>query len=109
MLPHIPVLEASVPRRFKNAPRARSLNRKTPSRRPVNAKLTDPPHDLASLIRGMYGRVARKLGLHPSYVSRVARSERRSKAVEDALRRELNEIVGSIGRRQAKARRAQKA
>jgi hypothetical protein len=48
----------------------------------------------------MYGRVARKLGVDPSYVSRVARSERQSESVEAALRKELNEIVlGAYKRR----------
>ncbi len=34
---------------------------------------------------GLYSRVARKLGISPSYVSRVARRERRAAPVEDAL------------------------
>ena len=33
------------------------------------------PTNLASLIRGLYGRVARQLKVDPSYVSRVARGE----------------------------------
>jgi transcriptional regulator with XRE-family HTH domain len=41
----------------------------------------------------MYGRVARKLGVDPSYVSRVARGERQSKLVDTALRRALSKIV----------------
>lgn len=41
----------------------------------------------------MYGRVARKLGVDPSYVSRVARGERQSEAVDAALRRSLSDIV----------------
>lgn len=98
-----------MPRRFKKALRAQNPNQKAHSARTIDASLKDPPHDLASVIRGMYGRVARKLGLHPSYVSRVARSERRSKTVEDALRRELNQIVGSITRRHAKVPPAKRA
>ncbi len=34
---------------------------------------------------GIYSRVARRLGVHRTYVSRVARGERRSKAIENAL------------------------
>ena len=34
---------------------------------------------------GIYSRVARRLGVHRSYVSRVARGERRSEEVEAAL------------------------
>lgn len=34
---------------------------------------------------GVYSRVARRLGVHRTYVSRVARGERRSEKVESAL------------------------
>lgn len=42
--------------------------------------------------RGLYSRVARRLGVDRSYVSRVARGERRSRRVEDALRAEVKRI-----------------
>lgn len=45
--------------------------------------------DLTSRLRGLYRRVAKRLGVHPSYVSRIARGERRSKVVESALRHEI--------------------
>jgi transcriptional regulator with XRE-family HTH domain len=44
------------------------------------------------LYRGLYSRVARQLGVDRSYVSRVARGERRSRRVENALQRELRRI-----------------
>lgn len=44
---------------------------------------------LPSLCRGTYNRVAQKLGCDPSYVSRVARGERASKAISEALRAEI--------------------
>ena len=44
---------------------------------------------LPSLCRGIYNRVAQKVGCDPSYVSRVARGERRSEAVSVALRAEV--------------------
>ena len=44
---------------------------------------------LPSLCRGLYHRVAQKVGCDPSYVSRVARGERTSQAVSDALRSEI--------------------
>jgi transcriptional regulator with XRE-family HTH domain len=44
------------------------------------------------LYRGLYSRVARRLGVDRSYVSRVARGERRSQRVENALKRELLRI-----------------
>ena len=34
---------------------------------------------------GIYSRVARRLGVHRSYVSRVARGERASAPIEEAL------------------------
>jgi hypothetical protein len=51
------------------------------------------PKDLSPKLRGLYGRVARQLGVDPSYVSQVARGESQSAQVEDALRRELTEIM----------------
>jgi hypothetical protein len=51
------------------------------------------PYDLASLIRGLYGRVARQLKVDPSYVSRVARGERQSDDIEASLERELKRIM----------------
>jgi DNA-binding transcriptional regulator YdaS (Cro superfamily) len=45
-----------------------------------------------SLFRGIYNRVAKRLGVDPSYVSRVARGERKSAAVETALAEEVRMI-----------------
>jgi transcriptional regulator with XRE-family HTH domain len=44
---------------------------------------------LPSLSRGMYKRVAKKVGCDPSYVSRVARGERESKLISDELLAEI--------------------
>ena len=44
---------------------------------------------LPSLCRGLYSRVAQKLGCDPAYVSRVARGERTSETISDALRAEI--------------------
>lgn len=57
------------------------------------------PADLASVVRGLYKRVADRLGVDPSYVSRVARNERDSKSVGDALRRELSKIIKHFGKK----------
>jgi len=57
-----------------------------------------PPTNLASLIRGLYGRVARQLEVDPSYVSRVARGERQSDAIEASLERELKRIMTLVSR-----------
>lgn len=45
-----------------------------------------------ALFRGIYNRVALRLGVDPSYVSRVARGERNSDAVRQALAEELKKI-----------------
>jgi hypothetical protein len=55
------------------------------------------PTNLASLIRGLYGRVARHLNVDPSYVSRVARGERQSDVIEASLERELKRIMTLVG------------
>jgi hypothetical protein len=67
------------------------------------------PTNLASLIRGLYGRVAKQLRVDPSYVSRVARGERQSDVIEASLERELRRIMSLVksnhngrGRRSAK-------
>lgn len=60
--------------------------------------MTRLPHDLASRIRGLYKRVADRLGLDASYVSRVARGERQSETVENGLRNELHKIAASIAK-----------
>jgi transcriptional regulator with XRE-family HTH domain len=45
-----------------------------------------------TLYRGLYIRIARRLEIDPSYVSRVARGERNSKTVEHAIRQEIDHI-----------------
>ena len=52
-----------------------------------------PSQALPSQFRGLYQRVATRLGVDPSYVSRVARRERRSKAVSDELQKEVARIL----------------
>jgi hypothetical protein len=55
-------------------------------------------HSPQMLYRGLYVRIARKLGVDASYVSRVARGDRRSPEVESALRQALAEIDQQLGR-----------
>ena len=45
-----------------------------------------------TLYRGLYIRIAKRLKIDPSYVSRVARGERHSKSVENAIRHEIDQI-----------------
>ena len=49
-------------------------------------------HEFVQSVCGLYSRVARRLGISPSFVSRVARGERQSPVVEEAL---LDEFQGA--------------
>jgi hypothetical protein len=46
-----------------------------------------------SFLAGLYTRGARQAGVHPSYVSRVARGERRSDRISRAIAAELSQFV----------------
>ncbi len=50
-------------------------------------------YSLPTLYRGIYNRVAEKIGCDPSYVSRVARGERTSDAVARALEAEIRHTM----------------
>ena len=52
--------------------------------------------ELASRIRGLYHRVSVSLGVHPSYVSRVARGERKSLRIEKCLNREISRLLALV-------------
>jgi hypothetical protein len=69
------------------------------------------PPNIASLIRGLYARVAHELKVDPSYVSRVARQERRSVTIEASLKREIRRIIALIKarRRRTTRRKTKKA
>lgn len=58
-----------------------------------NSNHSTPVLHLNSLFRGMYNRIARKLRVDPSYVSRVARGERKSDEVQAALDREIKKLL----------------
>jgi hypothetical protein len=49
-----------------------------------------------SLFRGLYARVGHKLGVDVSYISRIARGERKSKVAEKALNREFYKVLALI-------------
>lgn len=58
--------------------------------RALNDQVQAPDlRSLPSLCRGIYNRVAHQVGCDPSYVSRVARGERKSEAISEALRAEV--------------------
>ncbi|MDQ1406107.1 MAG: hypothetical protein QOG55_1736 [Acidobacteriaceae bacterium] len=56
---------------------------------------------VVSLFRGIYNRVAKRLGVDPSYVSRVARGERKSAVVEKALAEEVRVIRDHLNNHQS--------
>ena len=64
----------------------------------TTAKAQPSPRKLKKLnalvesVCGIYTRVARRLGVHRSFVSRVARGERRSEPVEESLLAELKRV-----------------
>lgn len=60
------------------------------------AKLQKLKHYIESLC-GVYSRIARRLGVDRTYVSRVAKGERRSPEVEAALIREFDRTQKESG------------
>ena len=52
-------------------------------------------NELVERVCGIYSRVARQLGVHRTFVSRVARGERSSEPVEKALTAEYERVKGS--------------
>ncbi len=56
-------------------------------------------HSLEALanFRGIFKRVAQQLDVDPSYVSRVARGERHAPYVSEALRKEIQRVLGKAG------------
>jgi transcriptional regulator with XRE-family HTH domain len=59
-------------------------------------KLQKLKHYMDSLC-GVYSRIARRLGVDRTYVSRVAKGERRSPDIESALVREFDRTQEAIG------------
>jgi len=57
---------------------------------------------LPSLSRGIYKRVAERLGCDPSYVSRVARGERESRIVSDTLLAEIQRTWALVNKGRGK-------
>jgi hypothetical protein len=55
-------------------------------------------YSLPTLYRGIYSRVAQKVGCDPSYVSRVARGERQSNEVARALQAEIRRTLALSSR-----------
>jgi transcriptional regulator with XRE-family HTH domain len=57
-----------------------------------NSDVSTNAFPVLAVFRGLYQRVAARLGVDPSFVSRVARGERRSLEVLAALREEMSVI-----------------
>lgn len=60
--------------------------------------------DLESGFRGLYARVARTVGVTPSYVSRVARGALQCEIIEEELMRELERTFRKFGKKRAGVR-----
>jgi transcriptional regulator with XRE-family HTH domain len=63
-------------------------------------ELTDVQRTLVaiSMFQGIYKRVGKRVGVHPSYVSRVAHGKRESPEVVAAIRSELRIIRDYLNR-----------
>ena len=55
------------------------------------------------LQRGLFARIAKKLKVSPSYVSRVANGERRNENISQALDEELGKIYAAMGKSKRKS------
>jgi hypothetical protein len=62
----------------------------------MNKSAAVPCSKAVSLFRGLYARVGRDLGVDVSYISRIARGERKSKVAERAINREFNRVLQLI-------------
>jgi len=59
--------------------------------------ITTHAFEALSVFRGIYKRVAVQLDVDPSYVSRVARGQRHAPFVSEALRKEIQRVLGKVG------------
>jgi hypothetical protein len=59
----------------------------------MNKSTTAQCAKAVTLFRGLYARVAHKLGVDASYVSRIARGKRKSKLAETTLIREFDKAT----------------
>jgi len=62
----------------------------------VRHKAIPPAYRLILESHGIFARVSKQLNVNPSFVSRVARRERRSRPVEAALREEIQKVLSSV-------------
>jgi hypothetical protein len=79
--------EMASPRVSASATRAIALQDKSPITDYPGSRRT--PGNIVSGFAGVYARIARKLKVSPSFVSKVASGSRKSSPIEEALRDEL--------------------
>jgi hypothetical protein len=58
---------------------------------------TTHPFEALANFRGIFKRIALQLDVDPSYVSRVARGQRHAPHVSEALRKEIQRVLGKAG------------
>lgn len=79
-------------RASKQCVREKNVAQKRTTAKEQSPKRLKKLNDLVERVCGIYTRVARRLGVHRSYVSRVARGERRSETIEQALLAEYKRV-----------------
>ena len=62
----------------------------------ANKELANRIPRMVCLSRGLYARVARRMKCDVSYVSRIARGERRSAKIEAALGKEFRAVLRKL-------------
>jgi hypothetical protein len=75
-----------------NTEKADMVRESAPKTAPPSNKKLSKLNQLIEGLCGIYTRVARRLGVDRSFVSRVARGERRSRPIEDALLSEYDRV-----------------
>ena len=83
------IVRASVSQRIQATQGERDMSQGSAAKEQSSMAKLKKLNALVEAVCGIYTRVARRLGVHRSFVSRVARGERRSEPVEDGLLAEL--------------------
>jgi hypothetical protein len=81
--------EMALPRVSASAIKAIACQEKSPTADYPGTPPKRTPGNIISAFAGVYARVASKLKVSPSFVSKVASGSRKSSQIEEALRNEL--------------------
>ena len=100
----VPGMEVFMAKNLRTEPPSTGNKLGCDSRPDEKDPLENSLDDWAAGLRGLYARVARTLGVNPSYVKRVARGEQQSEEIEEELSRELERTVRKFGKKRPSAR-----